>query len=540
MTVSFEKLEQWMKDNENEHLEFKEARNDFDFEELVRYCVAIANEGGGVIILGVTNSRPRKIVGSNAFNNLERTKAGLIERLHLRIHIEVLQHPDGRVLVFEVPSRPIGMPVHYRGAYWMRGGEDLLPMTPDQIKRILDEAGPDFSAEICPNATISDLDPAAIERLRTMWRRKSGNEAIDRLSTEQILRDTELLVDHGVTYAALILLGTQQALNKYLPQAEVIFEYRSSDASIPYQQRKEYRRAFFLFDEDLWGTINLRNDIQHYQEGLFIWDIPTFNEIVVREAVLNAVSHRDYRLAGSVFIKQFPRKLEIISPGGFPPGITPENIIWRQLPRNRRISEAFAKCGLVERSGQGADRMFEVSIKESKPKPDFTGTDEFQVSVTLHGEVQDVQFLNFLQQVEEETMASFTARDLLILDCIHQDRPIPEEFKNRLTFLRDRGVIEFSGRGRGTRYILSRRLYTFIGKKGAYTRKRGLDRETNKALLLRHIDDYKRDGSRLQELTEVLPNLTHRQIQSLLTELKKQGKIRCVGKTNAARWFPIT
>lgn len=538
MIVSLEKLKQWMEDNENEHLEFKEARSKFDFEELVKYCVAIANEGGGIIVLGVTNDHPRRVVGSDAFDNLERTKAGLIERLHLRIHVEALQHPDGRVLIFEVPSRPIGMPVHYRGAYWMRGGEALLPMTPDQIKRILDEAGLDFSAEICPNATISDLDPSAIERLRMMWRRKSGNEAINRLSAEQILRDTELLVDHGVTYAALILLGTQRALSKYLPQAEVIFEYRSSDASIPYQQRKEYRRAFFLFDEDLWGTINLRNDIQHYQEGLFVWDIPTFNEIVVREAVLNAISHRDYRLAGSVFVKQFPRKLEIVSPGGFPPGITSENILWRQLPRNRRIAEVLSKCGLVERSGQGADRMFEVSIKESKPRPDFAGTDAFQVSIALYGEVQDLRFLKFLEQVGQETLATFTTKDLLILDYVHRDKFIPEELKDRLAFLRDRGVIEVSGRGRGTRYILSRQLYAFIGKKGAYTRKRGLDRETNKALLLKHLDDYKGDGSRLQDLAQVLPHLTHNQVQKLLAELKKQGKIRCNGKTNAARWFP--
>jgi ATP-dependent DNA helicase RecG len=192
----------------------------------------------------------------------------------------------------------------------------------------------------------------------------------------------------------------------------------------------------------------------------------------------------------------------------------------------------------VERSGQGADRMFEVSIKESKPRPDFAGTDAFQVSIALYGEVQDLRFLKFLEQIGQETLASFTTKDLLILDYVHRDKSIPEEFKDRLAFLRDRGVIEVSGRGRGTRYILSRRLYAFIGKKGTYTRKRGLDRETNKALLLRHLDDYEKDGSRLQDLAQVLPHLTHSQVQKLLAELKKQGKIRCSGKTNAARWFP--
>jgi len=538
MSTVLDKLREWMEGKEDEHLEFKEAKNRFDFEELVKYCAAIANEGGGKLILGVTNKRPRRVVDCRAFESLERTKAGLTERLHLRFEIDEIEHPDGRVLVFHVPSRPIGMPIQYRGSYWMRAGEGLVPMTPDRLKRIFDEAGPDFSAEICAHAALSDIDPTAIQRFRAMWQRKSGNEALDKVTDERLLTDAELVVDGRLTYAALILLGTRQALGKYLAQAEVIFEYRSSEASIPSQQRKEYRQGFFLFDEDLWNTINLRNDIQHYQDGLFIWDISTFNEMVIREAILNAVSHRDYRLGGSIFVRQFPRKIEIISPGGFPPGITTENILWKQFPRNRRVAEIFAKCGFVERSGQGVNRMFEVCIKESKPRPDFRGTDEYQVSVTFQGEIQDSRFLQFLEQIGKEMLASFTTQDLLVLDLIKREEPVPKELRDRLALLRDREIIEVISRGKGTRYILSRRFYGFLGKRGVYTRKRGLDKETNKALLFKHIQDFQKDGSRLKELTQVLPQLTQNQIQKLLVELRKERKIRCMGRTNAARWFP--
>jgi ATP-dependent DNA helicase RecG len=244
MSITIEQLQEWMQDNEDEHLEFKEAKSSYEFEDLVKYCTALANECGGQMILGVTNKRPRRVVGSHAFENLERTKAGLMEKLHLRIEVDEVAHSDGRVVVVSVPSRPIGMPIQYKGAYWMRSGESLVPMTPDQPKRIFDEAGPDYSAEICPKATLSDLDPVAIQRFRQMWRRKSGNEALDHLSDQQLLADSDLLTDSGITYAALILLGTQQALGKYLGQAEVIFEYRSNEASIPFQQRKEYRRLF--------------------------------------------------------------------------------------------------------------------------------------------------------------------------------------------------------------------------------------------------------------------------------------------------------
>ena len=333
MSVTMDQLENWMAaPSENEHLEFKEAKNRFDFEKLVKYCVALANEGGGRIILGVTDKKPRQVVGTTCFANLERTKAGLLERLHLRVFVEEAHHPQGRVLVFEVPSRPIGMPVQYKGAYWMRGGEDLVPMTPDHLKRIFDETGPDFSAEICPRARLSDLSTEAIERFRRIWQRRSGNDALQKLSSAQLLEDAELIIDGGITIAALVLLGAHKALGKHLAQAEVVYEYRSNEASISYQQRKEFREGFLLIHDTLWETINLRNDIFQYQDGLFRQEIPTFNEAVVREAILNAVSHRDYRLAGSVFIRQYPTRLEVVSPGGFPHGITVENILWRQSP----------------------------------------------------------------------------------------------------------------------------------------------------------------------------------------------------------------
>ena len=524
--------------SENEHLEFKEARNHFDFEKLVKYCVALANEGGGKVILGVTDDRPRKVVGTQAFQNLERTKAGLFERLHLRIDAQELLHPKGRVLVFHIPPRPRGVPIEYKGAYWMRSGEDLVPMTPDMLRRIFDEATLDFSAEICPGASLADLDPDAIQEFRSRWIRKSNLTVFEHVDDAQLLTDAELIVDGGITYAALILFGTRKALGRHLAQAEVIFEYRSDEASVSAQQRKEYREGFFLYHDDLWNMINQRNDVYHYQDGFFVWDIPTFNESVVREAILNAVCHRDYRLEGSVFVRQFPNKLEIVSPGGFLPGITPENILWRQRPRNRRLADAFTKCGLVERSGQGVDRMFRENITEGKLPPDFSRSDEYQVELTLRGEVQDPSFVRFLERVGKETGASFTTEDLLLLDLIHREQPIPETLRYRLDRLRELGIVESQGRGRGTRYLLSRRFYAAIGQRGVYTRKRGLDREANKALLLKHIVDSGERGCPFSELSQVLPSLPRHAIQSLLADLKREGKIRVEGRTRGARWYP--
>ncbi len=536
MTISLEELHRLMNAMEGENLEFKEARQSYQFDKLLKYCAALANEGGGKIILGVSDQRPRRIIGTRAFTQPERTRGGLIEKLRLRVDLDVLRPSERRVLVFTIPPRPVGVPIQTDGIYWTRRGDSLVPMTEEQLREIFNEIGHDFSADFCQKATLDDLDPVAIEDFRKRWIEKSANKALGRLDRKQLLHDSEAVVDGNVTYAALVLFATRQALGQHLAQAEVVFEYRSTEASGPAQQRKEYREAFFSFYDDLWNIINLRNDLQHYQDGLFIWDIPTFEERSVREAILNAVSHRDYRLGGSVFVRQYPRHLIIESPGGFPPGITLENILDRQYPRNRRIADLFAKCGLVERSGQGMNLIFEEAIRRGKLPPDFTGTDRYQVSLALHGQVQDSAFVLFLEKISRERSVSFSTQDFLILDRVHRGLPVQEELKPQLSYLVETGVLELTGRGRGARYVLARRFYAITGRKGVYTLKRGLDRETNKALLLKHISDNNKEGSRFRDLRQVLPSLSIGQLKALMKELKEEGRIYSKGKTKAGLW----
>ncbi len=314
--------------------------------------------------------------------------------------------------------------------------------------------------------------------------------------------------------------------------------YRSAEANVRYAQRREFRAGFLGYLDELWQLINQRNDVHFLREGLFRREIPAFNEEAVREGLLNALAHRDYRLGGSIFVRQSPRQLEVVSPGGFPVGITAENLIWRQAPRNRRIAEALARCGLVERSGQGANRMFETCIQDSKALPDFSGSDDYQVSLVLSGEVLDEGFLAFLEHVGAKRMATFTTEDFLALDAVHRERDLDERLAVRLPRLRELGVVETKGRGRGTRYLLSERFYQHAGQKAAYTRRRGLDKETNKELLLKHIKRNQEDGSPLGELLDVLPALPKKRVQYLMQELKSEGRVHAVGSTRAARWFP--
>lgn len=136
----------------------------------------------------------------------------------------------------------------------------------------------------------------------------------------------------------------------------------------------------------------------------------------MREALLNAVSHRNYRSGSSIFVRQYPQRLEVISPGGFPPGVTVENLLDAQNPRNRRLATALQKCGLIERSGQGMNLMFEHAIQQGKALPDFKATSAHEVRLCLHGAVTTPAFVRFIERLGAEKLQSFSTDDFLVLD----------------------------------------------------------------------------------------------------------------------------
>lgn len=526
-------VDEILNEPEGENLEFKEARNRYDFEKLTQYCVALANEGGGKIILGVTDSRPRQVVGSNAFRQPERTRAGLNQRLHLGITFDEVFHPNGRVLVFHVPSRPGGIAIQYDGRYLVRDNDSLVGMPGERLSEIVAEAGHDFSADSCPDLMMDDLEAQAIEHFRQLWINKRGDSGLSALSREQLLADIEAVTDDGVTYAALVLFGSRAAMRKHLAQAEVVFEYRSSNAAGPAQQREEFTEAFFLWYDRLWELVNLRNDQQHYQDGMFVLDVPTFGERAVREAILNAVSHRNYQLGSNIFVRQYPDRIEIDSPGGFPREISPENILYRQSPRNRRIAEIFAKCGLVERAGQGVDLMYRDAIRQSKPHPDFTKSDQYTVSLSLAGRIRNTAFVRFLNQFEPDDLDRLGTDEWLVLDKLSREQPVPNDLRPCADRLIELGMAVRAGRGR---FILSEAFYGILGRLETYRRLR--EDEERKEILESRITECAVDGCPVGDLLPLLPALNRDQLRELLEELRSEQRVHLRGSRRWARWHP--
>lgn len=192
--VNLAMLEHWLiNDNENEHLEFKEAKEQQDITKLMQYCVALGNEGGGYFVLGVSDKLPRQVVGTAAFANIDKIKSQIFNKLGFRVEVVELNHESGRVLVFEIPSRPKGSPYHIDGTYFMRVGEELKPMTPEQLRKIILEGAPDFlendaTGKIDADRVIALLDVQTFFELIKLPFPATQEGILARLASEKLIR----------------------------------------------------------------------------------------------------------------------------------------------------------------------------------------------------------------------------------------------------------------------------------------------------------------------------------------------------------------
>lgn len=531
MATSIEQLNNWLKNKEGLNLEFKKAENSFSNTELFNYCCALANEGGGKLILGIEPEN-HTIVGTNTHQGTHNKLSNeILQKFGVRVDVEEVFHPDGRVLIFHVPAHYVGKPIKSNGIYYMRAGESLVPMDEQTLKQKLNQHEQDFSALVVKGLNISDLDEGAIISLRNVLI-KNNKKTLADLSIEGLLTALELITNDGVTFAGLILLGSKQKIDELLPSAEIIFEWRQEE-KINHDFRKEWREPFLKVYDDIWQNINNRNTRIPIQEGLLQNEVLAFNERAIREALLNAVTHRDYSISSqSVFIKADLQKLTVISPGGFLPGITPKNIIEKQASRNRRIAEVFQKLGLVERSGQGVDQIFESTIREGKGLPDFFESDNFQVVLNIPAQVKDRDFILFLEKISKERQIIFSLEEVYELELLRENRVVGN-LANKNKFL-DLGIIEKVGKTSGTKYILSHKYYKYENRPGIYTRIKGLTREHKKELILDHI---KREGNgKKKDFRDAFPDLKVSDISNFLQELKDENKIQHIGSDRAGHW----
>ncbi len=436
-----------------DHIEFKEAKHNFPFAGgerkeakerrhcVLGYVVALANERGGRLVLGMADKYPHAVVGSDFAQDEEGQLVDEIyKRLYIRVRTEVLFENGKRVLVITTPSRPVGKALRFEGVPLMRTGESLREMDDAEYLSVIQEQDPDFSVKTCEGLSLEDLDDDAIAKLRQLIYDKRKKADILTVPLEQMLSDLNLMTpENRITFAALILIGKTSAIERNLPQDNVVVEYRNNRSLDRYTARKEFRYPLIRAVDEIWEYIShpASNPLLHVNDMPRILDVPGFNEETIREAILNACVHRSFQMPGDILIKIYPDSFEITNPGGFPFGVNIGNILTvNSAPRNRLLAETIEKTGLIERSGQGADIMFRNCVAEGKPLPDYSESDDYQVSLRVKAVIENPRLYIFLHDWDVE----LNAFELLNLYYINKG-VVDSLFMNSLSRLLETGAI---------------------------------------------------------------------------------------------------
>ncbi len=374
MPTTPQQIDLWRQaSTEHQRLEFKEAKAQYDTDKLNRYCVAIANEGGGHLLLGIADAPPRPVVGSRAFPDVVVTAERLFKAVGFRVDVEEVQHPDGRVLVFHIPSRPRGTAYHLDGAYLMRSGESLVPMSEDQLRRIFAEGQPDWLEQhsrtgLDAQAIVELLDTQAFFELLKQPYPTDRAGVIERLVRERLI--DEVPDGYAVRRLGALMLAKQLSdfpdVARKAPRVVVYSGTSKLETKLDQPGSRGYAAGFQGLVRFVMGQLP-QNEI--IKDALRT-EVKLVPEVVIRELVANALIHQDLEMAGaSVMVEIYADRLEISNPGE--PIVAVDRFIDGYQSRNERLADLMRRLGICEEKGSGIDRVVHAAEAYQLPAPDF-------------------------------------------------------------------------------------------------------------------------------------------------------------------------
>lgn len=374
MVITAAQIDLWRQvPTETQNLEFKEAKNTYAFDKLCAYSVAIANEGGGHLILGVADRPPRPVVGSQAFPNLTETASKLFQCIGFRVDAEEVAHPDGRVLVFLVPSRPKGTAYHLDGKYLMRSGESLVPMSEDRLRGIFAEGGPDWLEE----ATVTGLSAQDVIDLldtQTFFELLRQPYPTDRAGVLDKLLRERLIDTAGGQYSirrlgGLLLAKTLEQFSDLARKAPRVVVYEGTSklkTRLDQLGTRGYAAGFRGLVDFVMGQLP-QNEII---ENAIRKEVKLLPEDSVRELIANALIHQDLSMTGvSPMIEIYADRLEISNPGE--PIVPVERFIDGYQSRNERLADLMRRMHICEEKSSGIDRVVNTAQIYQLPAPNF-------------------------------------------------------------------------------------------------------------------------------------------------------------------------
>ena len=523
--------------HEDEVVEFKKAENNFDFDDLGKYFSALSNEANlrdkafAWLAFGV-HDKTREILGTsfkNSMKSLQKLKQDLSQHTtdnHTFREIYELKVEGKRVLLFQIPATPRGIPMAWKGHFYARRGESLgaLDMGKyEEIRRqVVDE---DWSKEIVEGATIEDLDPEAIKEARRKYGKKHPDLVKEMKKWDDItfLNKAKITLKGKITNTAILLVGRTESEYLISPAvARIRWIYKDSKGN-----ERDFAIEtcpFVLATDKIYGKIrNFKYLIMDPELTSLVPDnLDTYDPFIIREAMNNAIAHQDYGCHGMINVVEEEDRLIFTNLGSFIPDSV-RSVLENDAPeehyRNKMLANAMVELGMVDTIGSGIKRMFDKQRERLFPMPDYDFS-ENRVKVTVVGKVLDVDYARLLTR--DKTLSLL---DIEMLSRIQMHRPLSKE---EIDYLRKRKLVE----GRKNALYFAKSVAGATGQKAEYTRNKGFDDEYYRDLIMKALEQHERMSR--PEINALLMNklpeaLTEKQklskIGHLLTYLRQSGKI---------------
>ena len=526
---------------ENEIVEFKEAKTQFDFEKIGKYFSALCNEANlkskrsAWLIFGIKDS-DKSIVGSKFRINradLESLKAEIANHTTGRLtFIEIYEEhtPNGRVLLFEIPAAPRGIPIAWKGHYYGRDGEELNALNGDEYDRIREQSNSeDWSSVIVEAATINDLSPEAILKARESYKKKNSHlvNEINEWDDTTFLNKAKLCIKGKITRTAILLLGKPESEHFINPaSAKISWILRDKD-----NVEKDYQHftcPILLNTEEVYKKIrNLK--YRYIADGtLFPEEVDQYDPYIVREGLNNCIAHQDYTLNGKInVVEHEDGKIIFINSGKFIPSSIEEVVISdapEPIYRNPFLVEAMINLNMIDAIGSGIKRMFNIQRKKYFPLPDYEFTAD-KVKLTITGKVVDMNYARKVAAIPDLTLT-----DIIALDKVSKSKVLNN---NEINQLKNKGLIE----GRKPNFHISATVAQATGEKADYIKQRGIDDNYCQKIIIDYLKKFgegkREDFERvlLGKLPDVLDQKQKsNKIKNNLQKLRVKGIISPIGK----------
>lgn len=480
---------------EDECVEFKEAKNNFGIEDLGKYFSALSNEANlknkrySWLIFGVTDKVPRIAVGTTykeTPSSLEALKKTIAEGTNGNItFIEIFEvYKDGkRVLMFQIPSAPKGIPISWKGHFYGRNGESLSPLNINEIESIRAQIQLlDWSAEICEGATINDLDKDAIDKAREQFKVKNPKfkEECDKWSDEIFLNKAKITINGKITRTAIILLGKEES-DHYLSPSTAKITWILKDSNNIEKDYEHFGTPLILNVDKIFEKI--RNLKYRYMTEitLFPTEITQYEPFVIREVLHNCIVHQDYSLGGKINVVEKEDELVFSNLGTFIPK-TIENVIDRDSPeeyyRNQFLANAMVNLNMIDTIGSGIKKMFVMQRQRYFPLPNYNLKECNKVNVKIIGKILDENYTKLLIN-----NTNLELKVVIALDKVQKKEPLTE---NEKKLLRRMKLIE----GRYPNVYVASPIASVTNTKAEYIKNRAFDNKYYKELILEYIKEY--------------------------------------------------